>query len=102
MANKPFKQFERQIARLLGGVRFPANTGGPVDVTSETILASCKLRKTFGLNALAEEAERMEREARGTLKIGIVAVKPRRGSGRKSPVLIVMTAGEWARFHGSP
>ena len=102
MPNKPFKEFEREVARLLSGVRFPANTGGAVDVASDTILASCKLRKIFGLNALAEEAERMERQAQGTLKVGVVAIKPRRGSGRKSPILIVMTAGEWARFHGSP
>lgn len=102
MADKAWKAFEREIACLFGGRRFPANQGGDLDVEGPTVIAQCKLVKVLSLNALADEAEQIARRSAGTLKTGVVAVKPRRGSGRRSPILIVMTAEEWTRMHGTP
>lgn len=102
MSDKAWKQFEREVARLFGGARHPANTGGDIDVSGPTVLAQCKLRRTMSLNELAKEAEAIARRSANALKTGVVAVKPRRGKGRKSPILIVLTAEEWVRLHGIP
>ena len=44
MSNKPWKQEERQVARLVRGRRYPANQGGRVDVESPSIVAQVKQR----------------------------------------------------------
>lgn len=82
MTDRPWKQEERQVARLLGGNRYPANSGGRVDV----------------------EALPLEMQAVGAEsgKVGVVVIKRRAGSGRDTPRLVVMTEEVWRRLTGMP
>ena len=85
-----WKQFERDCAAFFGTARFPANTGGKVDFESEFVVAQCKLVRTMSLSNLTQLAEQMANTAAGN-QVGIVCVKLRRGRGRKSAPLVVMT-----------
>lgn len=100
MSDQPFKAFEREVAALLGGRRFWANSGERLDVESPSAIAQCKLVKRLSLADLTALAEEVERAAAPQFKAGIVAVKLRRGAGRKSPVLLVVTADTWRRMNG--
>lgn len=102
MADRAWKQFERAIASLVGGRRFPANSGASLDVESASVVAQCKLVKRLSLAELTDLAEQVEREAAPKFKAGIVAMKHRRGRGVGSPILVVMTASTWARLNGTP
>ncbi len=44
-----WKEEERQVARLLGGSRYHANTGGDVDVESDEFVVQVKHRRTMSL-----------------------------------------------------
>ena len=44
----------------------------------------------------------VEAEAERKFKVGVVAVKLRAGSGRATPMLLVVTAATWERMNGSP
>lgn len=96
-----WKQFERDVAALLGGRRFWANSGERLDVESESAIAQCKLVKRMSLEAITALAEEVEREAAPKFKAGVVAVKLRRGRGRSSPMLLIVTAETWKRMNGS-
>jgi hypothetical protein len=91
MSDKPWKQFERHAASLFDGKRHWANSGERVDFESDWAIGQCKLVKTLSLEALTKLAEEMEAEGRKKCKVGIVCTKVRRGSGKTSPTLIVMT-----------
>src|SRR5215470_13593016 len=69
VADRPWKAEERHAARLPGGRRYPANTGGRMDVEGPTVVAQ--------------------------VKHGIVVVKRRAGTGRPTPRLIVLTEHAW-------
>ena len=92
MTSTAWKSFERDVARLLGGRRFWANSGGRLDVEAAGFVAQCKLVKQLSLEALTRLVEEAEREGAARGKAGVVAVKVRRGGGRPSPVLLVLTA----------
>ncbi|MBI4636123.1 MAG: hypothetical protein HY727_07205 [Candidatus Rokubacteria bacterium] len=100
MADAAWKAFERDVAELLGGRRFWANAGERLDVESDGAIAQCKLVKRLSLEALSQLAEEVEREAASKFKAGVVAVKVRRGAGRKSPLLLVVTEATWRRMNG--
>lgn len=100
MADKPWKSFEREVAALLGGRRFWANSGERLDVESPTAIAQCKLVKRMSLAEITALAEEVEREAAPQFKAGVVAVKLRRGRGRASPTLLIVTAATWQRMSG--
>ena len=102
MPDKPWKAFERECARLIGGTRYAANSGALIDCESSTVVAQCKLVKTLSLSALSDLAETAERQGAVKWKAGVVAVKVRRGHGRRSPVLVVMTETVWRQLHGEP
>jgi len=78
-----WKAEERQVARMLGGKRHPANSGGRVDVTKQ-------------LEELCVEMAALGQE-RG--KMGLVTVKRRAGRGTPTPRLVVMTEGVWVRLN---
>lgn len=44
MADRPWKREERDVARLVGGARFSANSGGRVDVEGPTVVAQGQAR----------------------------------------------------------
>lgn len=98
---KKWKELERDAAALFGGKRHWANSGERLDFETQTAVGQCKLVKTLSLESLTQLAEEMEREAGPKLKYGVVCVKVRRGAGKKSAMLVVMTAEGWARMHGT-
>lgn len=80
---------------MVGGKRYPANQGGLVDVESDRFIIQCKERRSLSLEELTQLAEQMQEVGSEKGKIGLVAAKVRRGSGRKSPALIVLTEDQW-------
>ena len=90
-----WKQFEREVGLLIDGRRFWANSGEQIDVEGASIVAQAKLVQRMSLEALTQLAETVEEQGRQRRKSGIVAIKCRRGRGRPSPTLIVMTAQTW-------
>jgi hypothetical protein len=99
MPDKPFKKFERETADLLGGKRYWANSGEAIDVEAPTVVAQCKLVQRLSLEALSQLAELAASQGRPKGKLGLVAVKVRRGAGIPSQGLIVMTFEMWRRMH---
>lgn len=97
-----WKQMERNVAKLVGGKRYPANQGGRVDVESEDYVVQCKERKTLSLEALTQLVEEIESIAAAKDKQGIVAVKVRRGTGRPSPILFIQSGTQWYTHNGPP
>ena len=91
MPDKPFKAFERDVAELIGGRRYPANSGRAIDCEGPRFIAQCKLVKRLSLEDLTQLAETAAAQGQATGKIGLVAVKVRRGKGQPSPGLVVLT-----------
>ena len=106
---KAWKQFEADAAKLFGGARFWANSGERLDFEGTVLRAvdcnehekrcdpiqvhgQCKLVKTLSLEALTKLAEESG--------VDVVCVKVRRGSGKPSPALVVMTFENYRRLHG--
>ena len=61
MTDRPWKHEERQVARLLGGHRYSANSGGRVDVEGPSFVGQVKQVKTCSLASLEALAVEMER-----------------------------------------
>ena len=101
MSDRPWKKFERDIARILGGRRFFANSGAALDVESAGVVAQCKHVRVMSLEALSKLAEQAQREGQGKNKAGVVAIQVRRGRGKGSPILFVMTADVWELMNGT-
>ncbi len=93
--DKPWKQLEREVAHLLGGRRYAANTGGRVDVESAQYVAQVKLVKTLSLASLEALAVELEEIGREGGKVGVGVVKRKGGRGRETPRLIVLTETAW-------
>jgi hypothetical protein len=100
MPDKPWKQFERDAARAFGAVRHPANSGHRLDFESDIALGQCKLVRVMSLEALTQLAEEVARLALPKQKLGVVVCKVRRGAGRKSSALVVMTLDMYEAIHG--
>lgn len=94
MAEKPWKKAERRAADIMCGKRAWANSGERADSDPEQSLASVwqtKEVKKLSLEALTQLAEEMQVMGESLGKCGSVCVKVRRGRGKKSPWLVVMT-----------
>ena len=102
MSDAPWKAFEREVAALLGGKRYWANSGEQLDVVSATTTAQCKLVRRMSLEALTQLAEVSAHEGMLAQKAGVVVIKVRRGRGRRSPALVVMTTDVWRHMTGGP
>ena len=102
---KAWKQFEADAAKVFGGARFWANSGERLDFEGYVrgpdtygcservrVRGQCKLVKTLSLEALTKLAEEPG--------VDVVCVKVRRGSGKPSPALVVMTFENYKRLHG--
>lgn len=100
MSDKPWKAFEREAAALFGGARFWSNSGESLDIESPNVVGQCKLVKRLSIESLTQLAEQAERDGTVKKKAGVVAVKVRRGAGRASPMLVVMTEASWRLMHG--
>ncbi len=97
MSDKPWKQLEREVAHLLGGRRYAANTGGRVDVESPTVVAQVKHVQRLSLAQLEELCVEMAALGQEQGKLGLVTVKRRAGRGTPTPLLICMTEAVWKK-----
>ena len=93
-----WKQTERDVAKVVGGKRYPANQGDRVDVESPVYVVQVKERKALSLEELTKLVEEMEAIGLTKGKLGLVAVKVRRGRGKPSPLLIVQSAKQWSEI----
>lgn len=93
------KALERIVADILGGHRFWANSGEKVDCESDRFVVQAKHVETMSLGAMTRLALQAESDAkeRGG-KIGVCAAKLRLGYGVRTPVLFIMTEGEFKRL----
>jgi hypothetical protein len=91
MSDRPWKGEERHVARLLGGARYPANSGGRVDVVGPKLIAQVKHVKTCSLGRLEALAVELAELGRQEGKLGLVVVKRRARRGQQTPRLIVLT-----------
>jgi hypothetical protein len=101
-ARTTWKAHERDVARLLGGARHPANRGGRVDVTSDRFVAQCKNVRAMSLaqiEALAVEIEGLGERAG---KVGLVVIKRSAGPGRPTPALVILTQAAWTALTFEP
>lgn len=98
MSNKAWKQFERDMGKLIGGKRFWANSGESVDVEGPVFLGQCKHVRSMSFNAMAQLAEEVAEDGRDHRKeggipdpkLGILCMRTRPGRGKKSKTIIVM------------
>lgn len=107
MGDKPWKAHERRAAKLIGGIRYPANQGGPIDCESATFVAQCKEVKLLPFPELERLALEAERQGLQRKKIGLCVVKRRAGAQRtpdgkflETPMLVVMTAAMFREMSG--
>jgi hypothetical protein len=101
MADKPWKAHERQAGALIGGTRYPANMGGPIDAESSWAIAQCKHVRTLSLAALERLSLEAERQGTQRAKVGLVVVRRRAGRGVPTPTLVVMTAEQFRAMSGA-
>ena len=101
MIESMLEEFERDVAHRIGGRRHWANAGGTVDCESDRFIVQCKLLKACSLEALTQLVEQADADGARRGKHGLVAVKVRRGCGKPSPALIVMTARTFASLIGA-
>ena len=99
MSNTSWKQMERDVGELVDGKRYPANQGGRVDVSGPFHVVQCKERKSLSLEQLTQLVEEIEAIGLKEGKVGLVAVKVRRGRGKQSPILIVQSATQWRQHN---
>jgi hypothetical protein len=99
VADKAWKEMERIAADLIGGRRFWSNSGEALDIEGPTYVGQVKLVRRCPLEQLTQLVEMVERQARVKHKNGVVAIKVRRGRGKPSPVLMVVSADTWERMH---
>jgi len=80
MADRPWKQFERDIGKLIGGTRFWANSGESVDCEGPLFLAQCKNVKSMSLNAIADLAYQIAEDGKNRKARKMVRLDPRLSS----------------------
>ncbi len=91
MSDLSWKAEERAVARLVGGTRYAANSGGRVDVEGTGMVAQVKHVQRLSLVQLEALAVEMARLGATRGKTGVVVVKRRAGRGMVTPRLVVMT-----------
>ena len=67
-----WKQFERDCAEAVGGKRYHANTGGGVDLRSDTVVGQCKEVAVLSLAEITKLVGAIEMEAKMQGKLGLV------------------------------
>lgn len=98
MSDKSWKKYERVCATAFGGERFWANSGERLDFEGPHVVGQCKEVKSMSLSELTALAE--ETAAAGKLKgkVGVVCAKLRRGAGRPSAPLVIMTMDQFTQW----
>lgn len=93
-----FKDHERACAAVIKGKRFPANSGGRVDVESETIVAQCKERAELSFPEMGRLVVEIGAIGKTKGKLGVLFVRHKAGRGVASPGLVVMTHETFAEL----
>jgi hypothetical protein len=96
--DKCWKQFERGVARALGGKRYPANQGGVIDVETPWEVVQCKERRALSLGDLTTLTGIIEEAGRTKGKRGLVVVKVRRGRGKATTTLVVQSLHQYLTY----
>ncbi len=96
--DRSWKAEESKVAAMLGGTRYPANSGGLLDVESDAHVAQVKHVAQFSLRQLEDLALEMAAICKERNKVGIVVVKRLAGKGRQTPRLIVLTEDAWRQL----
>lgn len=86
-AKEAGKALEREVAKRIGGKRYPADTGGTIDVESSEFVVQCKHVRSLSLAALEALVLQATADGRAAEKDGAVAVKRR--AGKETPILWV-------------
>ena len=100
MARTTWKRAERDAASILHGRRFPASTGGAVDVESSGYVVQVKNRRTFSQKQLEAAVLEIDRVAQQKRKQGMVMTKRSAGKGKETPWLITVSAATWRELNG--
>ena len=103
MSKTGWKKAERDVARKVGGTRYPANTGGRVDVESKDHLIQIKERQRCSMReaeAIAVEMERLATQ-KSPPRIGTFWFKRSAGRGVETPWLVIMTEATWTAMNGA-
>ena len=103
-----WKIFEAESAALFGVHRAWANSGHrldfprPDELDDAPAIGQCKQVQRMSLEELTALAEEMEALGLQSEKLGVVCIKVRRGKGKKSAPLVVMTFPMWDWFCKHP
>ncbi len=89
--DKSWKQEERNAGSLLNGQRYPANSGGRVDVEGPYFFPQVKHVQRLSLAQLEALAVEMADLGQQRAKDGVVVVKRKAGQGKPTPRLVIMT-----------
>lgn len=99
MAEPSWKRFERTFAAAVGARRYWANSGAHLDFEGPHTFGQCKEVRRLSLAELTALAEAVAQDPRARTKLGIVGVKLRRGAGRKSEPLVVLTLSQFSHWY---
>jgi hypothetical protein len=89
---------ERTCAAVIKGKRYPANTGGRVDVESGTVVAQCKERATISSPEVVRLVAEMDALGFTKGKVGVLFLRLKSGRGTPSPGMVVMTHRVFAQL----
>lgn len=89
-----WKDAEREGAKIIGGKRYWASAGGPVDAESDEVVAQIKNVKTLSLHELERLAIEIRQIGLEREKVGLVLVRRKVGTGRTAQWLVVMAVDE--------
>lgn len=95
------KEDERELARLLGAVRFKADTGGSLDCDHPVLALQVKGgEKACQPSALALGLAQARAGACETGKLPALGIVVHAGRGRRKAHYLVFEAAEFAAWHG--
>lgn len=97
------KEYEREVARILGGSRFLADTGGKLDVKHESLGIQVKSGKTVVAAIAALGLREAQAGSVGTSLLPCVVLIDRRnrsGEGNKNHSYIMFDLKQFAAEHG--
>jgi len=98
MPDKPWKAWEREVALLIGGRRFAANSGAEIDAEGDLFVAQCKLVSRLSLEDVTRLALAADDAGTKRNKLGVVGIKLKQGKGHPATGLMVMTVDVWAKL----
>jgi len=95
MHSSTWKQFERDCAAFIGGKRYPANMGGPIDVEGPTCIGQCKKKTSMSHVDLAKQTQAIHSLGMAANKLGVVLHQVPRAKGAPATRMITMS---WEMF----